>query len=369
MESIPVVSSADDIGSAIGYASRYPHARWYVARMAKVYGEEEQIPSEWGGMVAAFGGNYDQNARDTAASKGEALPDGSYPIHDKGDLRRAIQAFGRAKNKARAKRHIIKRARALQATAMLPDAWSGSVTASADMTAEDEAEYQKLSKMKSLTQSQKKRLTYLKSCMQNSENHNVETGYTASGEEEFETAAEIVDETTEEIAEDTETVQASGGIIDEASLADAVEVVDKLEGKAQLRARTNVVESAGQLGLLSSLPSTWLPENFQKAVTAGVLEPVDAWETLTAAADVAEEAVVDEIDEDAAGEMEIPVDDLAMAAIDSLLAYVQSTSPEASKVPVEALRAAAFKYVQDALEFDEKHDAELEEEEQATGTE
>ena len=46
-----------------------------------------------------------------------------FPIHDKADLRRAIQAFGRAKDKAKAKAHIIRRARALKAVSMLPDSW------------------------------------------------------------------------------------------------------------------------------------------------------------------------------------------------------------------------------------------------------
>ena len=51
------------------------------------------------------------------------MDDGSYPIHDKADLKRAIQAYGRAKDKAATKRHIIKRARALGATDMLPEGW------------------------------------------------------------------------------------------------------------------------------------------------------------------------------------------------------------------------------------------------------
>jgi hypothetical protein len=64
--------------------------------------------------------------RDKLASSGAAMPDGSYPIPDKDALRRAIQAFGRAKNPAATKRHIIKRARALGATSMLPEDWGGA---------------------------------------------------------------------------------------------------------------------------------------------------------------------------------------------------------------------------------------------------
>lgn len=56
---------------------------------------------------------------------GAALPDGSFPIVNRQDLLNAIRAFGRAKNKAAAKRHIRKRARALGLTSVLPDSWKG----------------------------------------------------------------------------------------------------------------------------------------------------------------------------------------------------------------------------------------------------
>ena len=58
-----------------------------------------------------------------AAKRGFALPDGSFPIRNVGELKDAIQAFGRAKDKGRARRHIIKRAKALGKTNLLPDSW------------------------------------------------------------------------------------------------------------------------------------------------------------------------------------------------------------------------------------------------------
>ncbi len=58
-----------------------------------------------------------------AAERGEAMEDGSFPIRDAQDLKRAISAFGRAKDKARAKRHIVKRARALDKIQLLPESW------------------------------------------------------------------------------------------------------------------------------------------------------------------------------------------------------------------------------------------------------
>jgi len=80
----------------------------------------ETLPG--GGLVAGkrF---YTNERRSEYAKEGIAMSDGSYPIRDVGDLRNAIQAFGRAKNKPAAKRHIKKRARALGRTDLLPDNW------------------------------------------------------------------------------------------------------------------------------------------------------------------------------------------------------------------------------------------------------
>lgn len=67
---------------------------------------------------------FSQAERDKAAASGAALPDGSFPIHNKSDLSNAIRAVGRSKNPAKAKAHIKSRAETLGATDMLPDSWS-----------------------------------------------------------------------------------------------------------------------------------------------------------------------------------------------------------------------------------------------------
>jgi hypothetical protein len=72
------------------------------------------------------GKTYTDAARKHLAREGKALPDGSYPIVTVGDLKNAIQAIGRASDPARAKAHIIKRAKALDATDALPADWDGS---------------------------------------------------------------------------------------------------------------------------------------------------------------------------------------------------------------------------------------------------
>ena len=83
----------------------------------------ETLPG--GGLVSGKR-DYTDERRAEYASRGMAMPDGSYPIRDVGDLKNAIQAFGRAKNKPAAKKHIKKRARALGRTDLLPDTWKDS---------------------------------------------------------------------------------------------------------------------------------------------------------------------------------------------------------------------------------------------------
>ncbi|MEE8609006.1 MAG: hypothetical protein V3S55_15485 [Nitrospiraceae bacterium] len=58
--------------------------------------------------------------RKELTDEGKALPDGSFPIVSKADLKNAIQAFSRATDKAQVARHIKSRADALEATDILP---------------------------------------------------------------------------------------------------------------------------------------------------------------------------------------------------------------------------------------------------------
>lgn len=57
------------------------------------------------------------------AAKGVALPDGSFPIENATDLKNAVKALGLSKDKARAKVHILKRAKALGLVDELPTSW------------------------------------------------------------------------------------------------------------------------------------------------------------------------------------------------------------------------------------------------------
>ena len=66
---------------------------------------------------------FSEDVRTQMAKEGTALPDGSYPIANVEDLKNAISAYGRAKDKEAAKKHIMKRARALGQEKLIPANW------------------------------------------------------------------------------------------------------------------------------------------------------------------------------------------------------------------------------------------------------
>jgi hypothetical protein len=67
------------------------------------------------------------DARKKAADAGQAMPNGDYPIRDRHELASAIKLAGKSKTYSltQVKHHVIKRAKALGATALLPDGWQG----------------------------------------------------------------------------------------------------------------------------------------------------------------------------------------------------------------------------------------------------
>jgi hypothetical protein len=67
--------------------------------------------------------------RRRAAAKGQAMQGGRFPITNRTDLQNAIHAVGRAKgDHALVRRFIIRRARALGLTNLIPDNWSADGT-------------------------------------------------------------------------------------------------------------------------------------------------------------------------------------------------------------------------------------------------
>lgn len=75
---------------------------------------------------------FNAEQRKKAASKGQAQKDGSFPIQNAQDLKNAISAYGRSKNKAATKAHIIRRAKALGLTKLLPSGWGSKDKAMRD---------------------------------------------------------------------------------------------------------------------------------------------------------------------------------------------------------------------------------------------
>lgn len=83
---------------------------------------------------------YSREQREAMAESGDALPDGSFPIADAADLDNAIQAYGRAKDKAAAKEHIMKRAKELGKEDMIPADWNEEEPEAPEAAAEAPAE-------------------------------------------------------------------------------------------------------------------------------------------------------------------------------------------------------------------------------------
>lgn len=67
--------------------------------------------------------NFTEEERKELAKKGLALPDGSFPIRNKEDLKDAIRAIGLGRDYDKTKAWIIKRAKALNAVDVLPEKW------------------------------------------------------------------------------------------------------------------------------------------------------------------------------------------------------------------------------------------------------
>lgn len=102
----------------------------FVSLDGEVLGYDKYEPEEADAIEAeaaeiALKRAFSEEVRNQMAKEGTALPDGSYPIATVEDLKNAISAYGRAKDKEAAKRHIMKRARALGQEKMIPDNWVG----------------------------------------------------------------------------------------------------------------------------------------------------------------------------------------------------------------------------------------------------
>lgn len=87
------------------------------------YDASEVIDIEAEAAELALKRMYSDDEREKMSESGMALEDGSFPIKDVEDLKNAIQAYGRAKDKDKAKAHIIKRAMDLNSEDLIPENW------------------------------------------------------------------------------------------------------------------------------------------------------------------------------------------------------------------------------------------------------
>ena len=78
-------------------------------------------PAQVGARMVLRKREFSADERRDAAKDKAAMPDGSFPIRNKQDLKNAIAAFGRAKDKAAVAKHIKRRAKALDALDLLPE--------------------------------------------------------------------------------------------------------------------------------------------------------------------------------------------------------------------------------------------------------
>jgi hypothetical protein len=104
---------------------------WSEAQWERIQSEEKSVDTELAKR------EFTTEERESAAEEGQAMPDGSYPIKNRADLKNAIQAYGRAKDPQKVKEHIMARARALGAENLIPDNWK-SVTKAAEVSEEEQ---------------------------------------------------------------------------------------------------------------------------------------------------------------------------------------------------------------------------------------
>jgi HK97 family phage prohead protease len=87
---------------------------------------------------------YDAAQIDAFAKSGIAMPDGSYPIADQDDLEKAIDAVGRSGDSHNEVRvHIIKRAKALGLSKLIPADWAANGALDLHPTSVNSAEHPK----------------------------------------------------------------------------------------------------------------------------------------------------------------------------------------------------------------------------------
>jgi len=146
------IRNVDELKDAIqaygrGKKSKRAAIRRHIMKRARALDKSDLVPEKWktaslfieeddvstdelrarvasAKEIAQFA-DISPKVRERLAKTGKALPDGSYPIRNTSDLKNAIQAYGRAnpEDRAKVRRHIVKRARALGKSDLIPENW------------------------------------------------------------------------------------------------------------------------------------------------------------------------------------------------------------------------------------------------------
>lgn len=82
---------------------------------------------------------FSRERRKKMAGKGKALPWGGFPIEDCGDVKNAVRAIGRAKDRSRTIGHIKRHAKSLGCSHLIPKKWNGSGAKEKSIAAEEES--------------------------------------------------------------------------------------------------------------------------------------------------------------------------------------------------------------------------------------
>ncbi len=123
-----LASTAPDLKSRVKDAKK----RMREANLQSLTASAEKM-REKAALTAALAAmaSISQEEREALAKEGKAMPDGAYPIRNVEDLKNAIQAYGRSKASERraVRKHIMKRARQLNQSKLIPDNWKEMATA------------------------------------------------------------------------------------------------------------------------------------------------------------------------------------------------------------------------------------------------
>ena len=173
--------------------------------------------------------DFSAEERKKLAEEGKAMPDGSFPIENKEDLKNAIRLAGQAKDKEKAQAFIRRRAKALGAEDMIPESWG-------------KAEKAVVSEMEKTTDDMAKSDVFEMACkaMENADDENVKKGCSKLFHKIVEKGlyckcdkcSKAVEDTAEKAASDTDLHKADG---DDGELA-------KADSKNELAKAMSVIE-------------------------------------------------------------------------------------------------------------------------------